>query len=207
MKHQGLESKEKIDVLSQELKDMYGEMEALELLNMTLLITERKSNDQLQDPRKELINGFSELDVGRGNIGIKRVGELDFEAFRIACRKRSSEGDTEITSAVLCSKWQEEIKNPSWHPFKVKAGSAWTPRTPRRRLKNTGIWHYKSAYRLQLIFFISSVICNLGKENTTRYLPSRLERRETSVRTGATSKGITQPTLQGSFRNHRRQYQ
>jgi uncharacterized protein YfkK (UPF0435 family) len=34
VKHQGLESKEKIDVLSQELKDMYGEMEALELLNM-----------------------------------------------------------------------------------------------------------------------------------------------------------------------------
>ncbi|KAG2595971.1 hypothetical protein PVAP13_5KG121100 [Panicum virgatum] len=73
MKHQGLESKEKIDVLSQVLEDNYGEMEGLELLNTALLITERKINDQLQDARKELINGFSELDVGRGNIGIKRV--------------------------------------------------------------------------------------------------------------------------------------
>ena len=35
--------------------------------------------------------------------------------------------------------------------------------------------------------------------NTNRYLLSRLERRETSVRTGAASKGITQPTLQESF--------
>ena len=34
--------------------------------------------------------------------------------------------------------------------------------------------------------------------NTNRYLLSRLERRETSVRTGTTSKGITQPTLQES---------
>jgi len=56
VKHQGLESKEKIDVPSQELKDKNDEIEALELLNMTLFIVERKSNDQLQDARKELIN-------------------------------------------------------------------------------------------------------------------------------------------------------
>ena len=56
MKHHGLESKEKIDVLSQVLEDNYGEMEGLELLNTALLITERKINDQLQDARKELIN-------------------------------------------------------------------------------------------------------------------------------------------------------
>ena len=56
VKHQGLESKEKIDVLSQVLEDNYGEMEGLELLNTALLITERKINDQLQDARKELIN-------------------------------------------------------------------------------------------------------------------------------------------------------
>jgi len=55
-KHHGLESKEKIDVPSQELKDKNDEIEALELLNMTLFIVERKSNDQLQDARKELIN-------------------------------------------------------------------------------------------------------------------------------------------------------
>ena len=42
MKHQGLESKEKIDVPSQELKDKNDEIEALELLNMTLFIVERK---------------------------------------------------------------------------------------------------------------------------------------------------------------------
>ena len=47
--------------------------------------------------------GISELGFGRANIGIKRVGELDWKAFTSACRKRLLEGDTEITSAVLCS--------------------------------------------------------------------------------------------------------
>ena len=62
VKHQGLESKEKIDVLSQVLEDNYGEMEGLELLNTALLITERKINDQLQDARKELINVSCPID-------------------------------------------------------------------------------------------------------------------------------------------------
>ena len=55
MNHQGLESKEKIDVLSQELQDMYDEMEYLESMNQALFIKERESNDELQNDRKELI--------------------------------------------------------------------------------------------------------------------------------------------------------
>ena len=54
-KHHGLESKEKIDVLSQELQDKYDEMEYLESMNQALFIKERESNDELQNDRKELI--------------------------------------------------------------------------------------------------------------------------------------------------------
>ena len=60
------------------------------------------------------------------------------------------------------------------------------------------IWHYKSAYWLQLTTLVSSIICNLGKSKNKSIPSLRLERRETSVRTGTTSKGITQPTLQES---------
>ena len=48
------------------------------------------------------------------------MGELDLKAFRIACRKRLSKEDAEVTAALLCSKWGEEIRNPNWYPFKVK---------------------------------------------------------------------------------------
>ncbi|XP_066317295.1 factor of DNA methylation 1-like isoform X2 [Miscanthus floridulus] len=125
MKHmpgeQDSESKKKMDELAEELKEKMDELEAMESLNQTLIIKERKSNDELQHARKELIDGFKELAVaGRANIGIKRMGELDLKAFGIACRKRLSKADAAVTSALLCSKWEEEIRNPNWYPFKVK---------------------------------------------------------------------------------------
>jgi hypothetical protein len=45
--------------------------------------------------------------------------ELDLEAFSKACRKKCSDEDAEFTAAFLCSKWEAEIKNPDWHPFRV----------------------------------------------------------------------------------------
>jgi hypothetical protein len=65
------------------------------------------------------LQGFEELPVvGLANIGIKRMGELDLKAFRIACKKMLSNEDAEVTSALLCSKSEEKIRNPSWYPFK-----------------------------------------------------------------------------------------
>ena len=52
---QDSESK-KIDELSDELNEREEEMRAMEALNRTLIIKERKSNDELQHARKELIN-------------------------------------------------------------------------------------------------------------------------------------------------------
>ncbi|CAL4977511.1 unnamed protein product [Urochloa decumbens] len=119
MKHEDSESKKKIDELSEEVKHMCDEMEAMESLNMTLLIKERRSNDELQDAWKELICGFRLLDIGRTNIGIKMMSELDHKVFRIFCRKKLSEEDAECTFALLCSQWEDEIRKPNWHPFQV----------------------------------------------------------------------------------------
>jgi hypothetical protein len=48
------------------------------------------------------------------------MGELDPKAFGIACRKRLSKEDAKVTSALLCSKLDAEIRNSNWYPFKVK---------------------------------------------------------------------------------------
>ncbi len=48
--------KNKIDELSEELQEKMDELDAMESLNQTLVIKERKSNTEMQDARKELEN-------------------------------------------------------------------------------------------------------------------------------------------------------
>lgn len=62
---------------------------------------------------------MEDLLTGRTLIGIKRMGELDEKAFQIVARKKFKSDEADIKAAELCSGWQEELKNPSWHPFKI----------------------------------------------------------------------------------------
>lgn len=59
---QDSESKKKMDELAEELKEKVDELEAMESLNQTLIIKERKSNDELQHARKELIDVSYHID-------------------------------------------------------------------------------------------------------------------------------------------------
>ncbi|KAJ0986563.1 hypothetical protein J5N97_004919 [Dioscorea zingiberensis] len=97
-------------------------MEYLENLNEVLFNKERESNNELQAARKELIKGLLGIDgfvSGGTTIGIKRMGDLDEKPFRVACKKRYSADEADTKAAVLCSGWQEEIKQPSWQPYKT----------------------------------------------------------------------------------------
>lgn len=49
-------------------------------------------------------------------VGLKRMGELNPKVFR----KRAPAGkDADMWATIVSSKWQEELKDPTWHPFKV----------------------------------------------------------------------------------------
>ncbi|XP_066344058.1 factor of DNA methylation 1-like [Miscanthus floridulus] len=79
------EMKAKLEAMScnSDSKDSASEKKIVELN----IIKERKSNDQLQEIRKELINGLLEHGGPRAHIGIKRMGELDPKAFSNACKQ------------------------------------------------------------------------------------------------------------------------
>ncbi|KAK1693412.1 hypothetical protein QYE76_010109 [Lolium multiflorum] len=63
--------------------------------------------------------GFPGQTIGRAHIGIRMIGELDLKAFSNVCRQKFPKDDAEVESVKLCSKWQNEISNPNWHPFAV----------------------------------------------------------------------------------------
>lgn len=123
MKHLGDQDdtgvQKKMKEMTEELEGKVGEMDDLEALNHTLIVKERQSNDELQEARKELIAGLTDMLSGRTNIGIKRMGEIDQKPFHNTCKQRFPTDEAVLKSSMLCSEWQENLKKPEWHPFKV----------------------------------------------------------------------------------------
>ena len=56
---------------------------------------------------------------GRTAIGIKGMGELDEKPFLNACKRKYGNNEYQVKAAELVSNWQDELKKPSWHPFKM----------------------------------------------------------------------------------------
>ena len=67
-----------------------------------------------------MLQGLNELiNSTRTNIGIKRMGVIDEKAFVNTFKQRLPLEEAQTKAVELCSLWQENLKNPNWHPFKV----------------------------------------------------------------------------------------
>ncbi|XP_075513437.1 protein INVOLVED IN DE NOVO 2-like isoform X1 [Primulina tabacum] len=122
IKHMGVEGDlevlEEVDLLLKSLREKEGELEDLQALNQTLIVQERKSNDELQEARKELINGLKDIS-SNAHIGVKRMGELDSKPFLEAMKRKYSEAEADERATELCSLWEEYLRDSEWHPLKV----------------------------------------------------------------------------------------
>ncbi|KAG7552071.1 putative domain XH, partial [Arabidopsis thaliana x Arabidopsis arenosa] len=119
MKEKNEELKKVMKEMNEKLEEERCELEELEDMNSALVIKERQSNDEIQEARKELIRGLRDLSGDRSStIGVKRMGEVDEKPFLKVCRQRFSGENVELEQAMLCSKWQKTLKDPSWYPFK-----------------------------------------------------------------------------------------
>ncbi|TKY47428.1 hypothetical protein E2542_SST29488 [Spatholobus suberectus] len=108
----------KVDTLQNDLRDKEQSLQYLDALKQTLIIKEREYNDELQEAQQALVNGFKELS-SHGNIRLKKMGELNIRPFLEATKKRYNKEEAEERASELCSLWEEYLKDPDWHPFKV----------------------------------------------------------------------------------------
>ncbi|CAO2193650.1 unnamed protein product [Urochloa humidicola] len=101
------------------IEELEDKNDGLENLTECLWRKERESNIELQKGRNKLITGFEDRINLRTSIGIKRMGELDMKPFQIACKSEYGNDDYLMKAAMLVARWEDELRNPSWHPFKV----------------------------------------------------------------------------------------
>ncbi|KAK3160339.1 hypothetical protein QOZ80_1BG0058240 [Eleusine coracana subsp. coracana] len=77
-----------------------------------------QTNMELQDIRKGLIAGLGNM-LGHMNIGTKRMGEINYLSLRKACLRKYRKDEAEVNGSILASFWSQELRKPSWHPFKI----------------------------------------------------------------------------------------
>ncbi|PON75553.1 Zinc finger-XS domain containing protein [Parasponia andersonii] len=122
MKHMGgdedIELNKNMGEIREKLVEKEEELEAVEDLNQALIVKERRSNDELQQARKEIISGLRDSS-SRALVGVKRMGDLDSKPFLIAAKKKFSDEEAEEKAQELCSLWDSHIRDPNWHPFKI----------------------------------------------------------------------------------------
>ncbi|KAL6644606.1 hypothetical protein ACP70R_016214 [Stipagrostis hirtigluma subsp. patula] len=121
-KHMGTEEDTKLKEFNEillKLKEKDEEMERIDSNYQSLIVKERMTTNEMNEAKQELINSLEEMSAPRSHIGVKRMGELDKKAFLAACKGKAAK-DGHVESTLLCSKWEYEIKQPDWYPFKVK---------------------------------------------------------------------------------------
>ncbi|XP_022155126.1 factor of DNA methylation 4-like [Momordica charantia] len=115
------DAKREMDQIQQDLDEKEEEFEYYQNINQNLIIKERRTNDEVQEARKELINVFGGTS-NRAAIRVKRMRDLDSKPFCEATKLKYVKEEAEAKAVELCSLWEDQIRDPSWHPFRIIEG-------------------------------------------------------------------------------------
>ncbi|KAK7305734.1 hypothetical protein VNO77_43644 [Canavalia gladiata] len=107
-----------ISTFRNQLKDKMEYLELVENLYSSLIVKEHQYRQELLDAREESVHSLQNMFGSRSQLGIKRMGELDPKPFQDFCLQKYSCEQWQEISAKLCSSWEENLKDPTWHPFK-----------------------------------------------------------------------------------------
>ncbi|KAI3847609.1 hypothetical protein MKW92_039197 [Papaver armeniacum] len=99
--------------------------EAQQMHQNSTVLNEQSVNEELREARRELINVMHIFFTIRGmssslTIGVKTMGELDLKPFLNASNKLNKSSEEALSGSIqLCCSWRENIKDSTWHPFKI----------------------------------------------------------------------------------------
>ncbi|KAI3838149.1 hypothetical protein MKX03_000667 [Papaver bracteatum] len=108
----------KINEVSEKPEKKERQHEYLEDLNQILIAKEQKSNDELQEARKELTRELREM-PSRAFIGVKRMGDLEMKPFYEMCKRKYCSDEAYVKAVEICTSWEACLRDPHWHPFKI----------------------------------------------------------------------------------------
>ncbi|CAN6310270.1 unnamed protein product [Urochloa humidicola] len=123
-KHMGAEEDTK---LLQELAEMHKKLDDIDEEidytknnNQIFIDREERVSEELGDAKKEMIRALEQRSGKSGvrsnmHFGVKRMGELNQKAFHAACKGRIAKDDFDVEFALICSKWEHEIRQPGWY--------------------------------------------------------------------------------------------
>ncbi|CAA2958104.1 INVOLVED IN DE NOVO 2 [Olea europaea subsp. europaea] len=81
-----------------------GDLEVLTKVDLLLKSLREKEGELEDDARKELVDGLKELSTN-GQIGVKRMGELNSKPFHEAIKRKYNEVEADERVTELCSLW------------------------------------------------------------------------------------------------------
>lgn len=66
-----------------------------------------------------VLQGLETLQSRNVHIGTKQMGDLDVKLFHDAIKVKYPDEVVGYKTMELCSQWEDNLRDPSWHPFKV----------------------------------------------------------------------------------------
>ncbi|KAK7411593.1 hypothetical protein VNO78_03028 [Psophocarpus tetragonolobus] len=113
-------SKKEIKEMEEKLEDLIFDGSVKDDENQALQKKEQQAKAELEEARQELIKELPRFLQRVTNIGIKKIGEINAKTFRKVCKTRYKESKRALQeSNKLLAKWQKEVLDSAWHPFKI----------------------------------------------------------------------------------------
>ncbi|CAH2064817.1 unnamed protein product, partial [Thlaspi arvense] len=114
---------EEVEKIYKDLTQREEDLAELDKFYQTVILRERRTNEELQEARKELVHIMKE-GKSKSGIGIRRMGELVTKPFLDALQQKYGEKFVEDRAVDVLQLWEEYLKDQLWQPFKrIKLGN------------------------------------------------------------------------------------